>query len=186
MQENIENRKPDIRHLEDMKNLLYDEKWAKTAPNLELYYMYRMIEEKNGLRYDITVIPPQMLGKEFTKTKGHYHIGDCGEIYMVLEGEGMYLMQKGNENNIEDVFAVKATKGDVIVIPKGYGHVTINPSKKEELKMANWVRKEEKGNYSVFEKMHGACYFYTEEGWVKNENYKNVPSLRFEDLSFLN
>jgi len=102
-------------------------------------------------------------------------------------------MQKGDENKVEDVVVVKAKKGDVIAVPAGYGHVTINPSKTEELKMANWVKKEDKGNFSLFEKMGGACYYYTEDGWIKNENYKNVPELRFEeplkeipqDLSFL-
>jgi glucose-6-phosphate isomerase len=87
---------------------------------------------------------------------------------------------------------IKAKKGDIIKIPAGYGHVTINPSN-QELKMANWVKEEDKGNFSLFEKTHGACYYYTKNGWVKNENYKNVPELRFEeplksipqDLNFL-
>jgi oxalate decarboxylase/phosphoglucose isomerase-like protein (cupin superfamily) len=29
--------------------------------------------------------------------------------------------------------------------------------------------------------MQGACYYYTKNGWIKNENYKNVPPLRFEE-----
>ena len=183
---------PDIRKLSDMKNVLCDQKWAETSPDLELYYMYRMLKEKNGLRYDITVIPPKMLGSEFVKTKGHAHAGYYGEVYMVLEGEGFYLFQKGDENNTEDVCVVKAKKGEAIIVPPGYGHVTINPSNKE-LKMANWVKKEDKGNFSLFEKMQGACYYYTKQGWIKNENYKSVPELRFEeplksvpqDLNFL-
>jgi len=170
---------PGIRYLNDMRDVLYDQKWAKSAENLELYYMYRMLEEKDGLRYDITIIPPKMLGKEFIKTKGHLHAGNYGELYIVLEGEGVYLMQKGNEDKIEDVCAVKAKKGESIIIPAGYGHITINPSN-EELKTANWVRKEDKGNFSLFEKMHGACYYYTKQGWIKNENYKSVPELRFK------
>jgi glucose-6-phosphate isomerase len=188
----LKNLKPDVRHLDEIRGLLYDKEWEKTAPNFELYYMYRMLDEKNGLRYDITVIPPKMLGSEFAKTKGHNHAGYYGELYIVLEGEGFYLFQKGDENKIEDVCVVKAKKGESIIIPAGYGHVTINPSDKE-LKMANWVKKEDKGNFSFFEKMQGACYYYTTAGWIKNKNYKSVPELRFgkplesipEDLSFL-
>lgn len=188
----LKNLKPDVRYLDEIRELLYDKAWGKTAPNLELYYMYRMLDEKDGLRYDITVIPSKMLGSEFAKTKGHNHAGYYGEVYMVLEGEGFYLFQKGDENKIEDVCVVKAKKGETIVIPPGYGHVTINPSDKE-LKMANWVKKEDRGNFSFFEKMQGACYYYTTNGWVKNENYKSVPELRFgeplkdtpQDLSFL-
>jgi glucose-6-phosphate isomerase len=174
---------PDVRHLDELRGLLYDKEWEKLSPNLELYYMYRMLKEDNGLRYDITIIPPKMLGSEFVKTKGHNHAGFYGEVYMVLEGEGFYLFQKGDENEIEDVCVTKAKKGDVIIIPAGYGHVTINPSDTEELKMANWVKKEDKGNFSLFEKMQGACYYYTKQGWIKNENYKSVPELRFEEPS---
>ncbi len=66
-------RKADIRFLYDMENVVYDKKWLKTTPNFPLYYMYREVKKKNGLRYDITVISSRMLGKEFAKTKGHDH-----------------------------------------------------------------------------------------------------------------
>ena len=185
MQEfDLKKLEPDVRRLDELRGLLYDAEWAKTAPNLELYYMYRKLEIKDGLRYDITVIPPKMLGLEFVKTKGHTHAGFYGEVYMVLEGEGYYLFQKGGPKGhpdiIEDVCVTKAKKGDVIIVPAGYGHVTINPSD-QELKMANWVKETDVGNFSLFEKMHGACYYYTTGGWIKNENYKSVPELRFEE-----
>jgi len=48
---------PDVRKLSDMKNVIYDKKWLKTADNVELYYMYRGLEEMDGLRYDVTLIP---------------------------------------------------------------------------------------------------------------------------------
>ena len=82
MEINLKDKTPDIRHLNDMKDVIYDKEWLKTASNLELYYMYRKLEEKDGLKYDITIIPAQMLGKEFTKTKGHEHVGPYPEIYM--------------------------------------------------------------------------------------------------------
>src|SRR4030042_2389134 len=113
-------QKPDIRYLNDMKKVLYDQKWAKTAPNFELYYMYRGIKTRDDLRYDITVIPPRMLGKEFVKTKGHEHTGNFGELYTVLEGKAIYLLQKyekGKKNKIKDVYCVKAKKGESVIIP---------------------------------------------------------------------
>jgi len=188
----LKDKTPDIRYLNDMKDVLCDKEWAETAPNVELYYMYRGLDEKDGIRYDITIIPAQMLGKEFAKTKGHDHIGNYPEVYTVLEGEAIYFMQKQNNNVIEDVFAVKAKKGDFITVPKDYAHVTINPSDKD-LKMANWMASHVKSDYSPIQKMKGACYFYTTEGWIKNNNYEKVPDLRFEepkqelpeDLSFL-
>jgi len=192
---------PDIRCLNDMQNVIYDQNWLKNASNFELYSMYRGLEKKDGLRYDITIIPAKMLGSEFVKTKGHYHIGKYQEVYIVLEGEAIYLMQKPNQDagEIKDAYAIKAQKGDIVIIPPYYGHITINPSEKEDLKMANWVSDDCKSDYSLYEKLQGACYYYTllpnsgQTEWVKNKNYKNVPPLRFEeplkflpeDLSFL-
>jgi len=126
---NLQDLKPDIRYLNDMRSVLGDKDWAAKAPNLELYYMYRGVEEKDDLRYDITVIPPQMLGQEFVKTKGHQHHNNLQEIYTVLEGKAIFLMQKQNSGKIEDVFAVQAQSGQSVIIPSGYGHVTINPGK---------------------------------------------------------
>ncbi len=176
---------PDIRHLDDVRGVLYNRDFAKSSPNFELYYMYRKIEEKNGLKYNITVTTPKMLGQEFMKTKGHVHIGNFKEIYIVLEGEALYLMQKGDENNIEDVYAVTAKKGQAVIIPEGYGHVTINPSN-VDLKTGDWTSIKCKSDYSLFEKLHGACYYYIlqsgpeQASWIKNTNYKSVPKLRFE------
>lgn len=172
--------KPDIRFLNDMKGVICDQKWAKTAPNFELYYMYRAIEKKDGLRYDITEIPPRMLGQEFVKTKGHSHSATFGEIYIVLEGEALYLIQNYRNNEIEDVYAVRAKKGEVVVVPPHYGHVTINPSAKDTLKEANWVCESCQNIYDGFLEKKGACYYYTLQGWIKNENYARIPKLRFE------
>ena len=183
---NLKNLTPDIRYLDDMKKVCYDQEWFASAENFELYFMYRGIEKKNGIRYDITVIPANMLGNEFVKTKGHYHIGKYQEVYTVLEGQAIYLMQKKKiDDEIEDIYVVKAKKGDVVVIPSDYGHITINPSSIEDLKMANWIDSDCKSDYSLFENFKGDCYYYlaTENGasWVKNEHYKNIPDLRFEE-----
>ncbi|UZE93255.1 MAG: glucose-6-phosphate isomerase [Candidatus Nealsonbacteria bacterium] len=188
----IKDVKPDVRRLYDMKKVIYDKEWLKTAPNFKLYYMYRGVKEKDGLKHNITIIPPRMLGKEFVKTKGHYHIGKYGELYIVLKGKAIYLLQKEKNGKIENVYYVKAKKGDYIIVPPDYGHITINPSL-EELKMADWSSKKCKSDYKPIERKKGGCYYYTKSGWVKNKNYKKVPKLKFKkpkktfpkNLSFL-
>jgi len=194
MAKNSKNKlgKPDIRFLYDMKEVIFDQKWFKSAKNFPLYYMYRGVKEKNGLRYDITIIPSAFLGKEFNKTKGHCHSNKYGEVYQILSGQAIYLVQKWQTNKIKDVYAVKAEKNDVVVIPPYYGHITINPGSKT-LKEANWLAKSCKNIYDLFEEKHGACYYYTKSGWVKNKNYEKIPKLRFkkplkkmpENLDFL-
>lgn len=172
-------KKPEIRFLNDMRIVLCDAEWAKKAKNLELYYMYRGVKKKDGLRYDITIMPPKMLGKEFLKTKGHRHSNKYGEIYVVNSGNAIFLFQKYANNKVEDVYAVQARKGDIVIVPSYYDHLTINPSN-TKLELANWVSGKCKNIYDMIEEKHGACYFYTKKGWIKNKNYKNTPKLRFE------
>jgi len=164
---------PDIRRLYDMKEVIYDKEFLSQTENIELYYMYRnvfldesdkkLMEEKN-LRYDVTIIPPMKLGKEFVKTAGHYHPFVPGtkitypEVYEVLEGEAHYLLQKKEDDKTTDVVLISAEKNDKVIIPPGYAHVTINPSKKL-LKMANWVASNFSSVYEPIKKMHGAAYF---------------------------
>ncbi len=193
--DNLKLENPDIRRLFDLKDVLYDQKWfAEQKDNFDLYYMYRGIERKDGLRYDITVVPAKMLGVEFNKTKGHYHPDQFGELYIVLSGKAFYLMQKKNEKGgVEDVYAVEAKAGDSVVIPPEYGHITINHGT-EELKMANWTADGFESTYSPIEEKRGGAFYLTEKGWIENRNYAQLPALRFEkpeekipeDLSFLN
>ncbi len=193
---NEKNKKiePDIRYLYDLKSVVYDKEWLEKSENFELYYMYRGLKQKDDLRYDITVIPPKLLGKEFVKTKGHYHPQQFGELYIVLSGKAFYLMQKiDSKGLIQDVYAVEAKEKEYVVIPPQYGHITINHGQKT-LKMANWVHQGFQSTYSLIEKNKGGAYYYLKNhGWIKNNNYKKIPPLRFEkalksmpkNLSFL-
>lgn len=197
--ENIDvtNLKPDVRHLNDMREVLYDKDFAENSPDMDLYYMYRNVDIKDGLKHNITVIPAKMFGSEFVKTAGHYHAGPQKELYNVLQGEAIFLMQKGDQEKIEDVYVVKTKPGESALIKSFYGHITINPSG-EEMKTQDWSPTETKSDYSMFKKLQGACYYYIKDGsgqdkWIKNKNYKFVPDIRFEepikgvpeDLSFL-
>jgi len=188
----IEIRKPDIRFLYDMKDVVYDKEWLKKVPNLKVYYMYRGIKRMDELRYDITVIPPKMLGKEFMKTKGNCNSNGLQELYTVLKGKAIFLMQKMKGRAVKDAMAVKAKKGDWVIVPPEYYVISINPTK-NILKLGNWVSQKNKNIYKDLEVMHGACYYYTKLGWIKNRNYKKTPKLRFKkplkrmpkDLDFL-
>ena len=184
--------KPKIRFLKEMKEVLFDQKWLKTAANLKLYYMYRAVKQKGELRYDITVIPHKMLGKEFVKTKGNRNSNNYPELYTVLQGEALFLLQKSEGKIVKQASFSKLKKGDWIIAQPDEYIIAINPLKKT-LKLANWVSKKNKNIYETIEKMKGACYFYTENGWIKNKNYKSVPKLKIKkplkkapkDLSFL-
>jgi len=188
-EEDMELKNPDIRKLKDIKTVLFNDKIYE--PEKEIYYMYRGLKKDGNLRYDITVVPSLIINEEYIKTKGHFHKQGHPEIYTVLEGEAIFLMQKGIDP-VEDIYIIKAKKGDSAIIPPLYGHITINPSK-ETLKMANWVSDDCLADYEPIENKKGSAYFYTLNGWIKNNNYKEVPKIREEkptidfprDLGFL-
>lgn len=174
-----------VGYLNRLRLVLYDQKWLKKIKKPEkiaVYYIYRNVKKNKDLRYDITVIPPKMLGEEFVKTKGNRNSKNFLEIYTVLKGKAIFLLQKMIGKKIKDVIAIKAKKGDLVIDPAGYYIVSINPSKKN-LKLGNWVYSKNKNIYKTMEEKQGACYYYTRRGWLKNKNYKNIPKLKFQKPS---
>jgi glucose-6-phosphate isomerase len=177
---------PSVRTLDDMRCVLANPDQSGDTP---LYYMYRdlaltaadraYLREQN-VRFDITVIPPGTVGGEYVKTKGHYHpLSPSGigypELYQVLTGEALYLLQR---SDLRDVVVVTAKAGEFVLIPLGYGHVTINPGK-ETLVMANLVSAGFTSEYTFYEQMQGGAYYLMEVGgWVRNPRYPVVPPMR--------
>lgn len=186
---------PSVRKLSDIRDVIYDIEWLKSAPDEDLYYMYRdlalskhdrSIILDNSLRYDITVIPPQKLGVEYVKTAGHYHplVDKTGysypEVYEVLKGTAHYLLQKCEGNRITDAVLIEANEGDKVVIPPNYGHVTINPTNNKVLKMSNWVSRDFESMYEPYKKCGGAAYFELVNGrFIRNGRCDHAPELRF-------
>ena len=183
---------PDVRMLSDIKEVLYDPGILRKEGDSPIYYMYRDLALsrkdrdvllENDLRYDITVIPPRMIGPEYIKTLGHMHPKVPGtffsytEIYEVLEGEAHYLLQKMEDERVVDVVLIEAGKHDKIVIPPNYGHITINPSNKE-LKMANLVSRSFKSVYDLYVQKRGGAYYELKTGLAKNQSYGAVPEIR--------
>ncbi|MHB8163982.1 MAG: glucose-6-phosphate isomerase family protein [Methanoregula sp.] len=188
---------PAVRAAEDLRSVLANPGCSCTGP---VYYMYRDVARSSedrawlteqNLRFDITVIPPRELCGEYNKTKGHYHPADPSgtgypEIYEVLTGEAHYLIQN---HDCSDVVMIAACAGDVVVVPPGYGHVTINPTHSTVLQMANIVSSRFSSNYHGYEAKNGAAYFeWIKEGFVKNPTYRNsahirlVKAQRLEDI----
>ena len=177
---------PRFRTIEEIRGVLRDPACDCREP---LYAMYRDLARtpvdrrwirEQGLRYDLTVIPPRSLCGEYVKTKGHHHPPNgkgvpYPEIYEVLGGEAHYLLQTRDAG---DVRLVRAGPGDRVLVPPGFGHVTINPGR-ETLSMANIVSTRFESDYSVYERFGGAAWFELEGGaLVRNPRYPRAPEAR--------
>lgn len=163
----------------DLRPVLHD----SLAQDFVVYDVCRGEEEKDGIRKDLTLIYPQMLGREFPKTSGHYHKNKEAEIYEVLEGKVLFLCQKYDDNPLEikESYLIEAEKGDNVVILPGFSMVSVNVSKSDSL-IANWLNSKIENQYDLFIQSHGACCYILkdEKGGLKferNDNYKQVAKL---------
>ncbi len=172
-----------VRRIYDLKDVLLDE----PEEDGNAYYMFRGVHrpedgkkfEYYKIRYDITIIPPRMVGREYIKTYGHYHPeAEPGlsypEVYEVLQGKALFLQQTPDAS---DFMITEAEAGDVVIMIPNHGHVTVNIGD-EPLIMANLVSSEFSSNYEPVKEKHGFAWYYTEKGWVKNEHYENHPKIR--------
>ena len=160
------------RPVSEMAEVLMDPK--RTGPEGVAYSMYREVYSSPPLRYDITVIPPRMFGEEFVKTYGHYHPKATGsltypELYQILSGEGIFIMQSPHRDDSVDCMIVKCSKGDIVFVPPNYGHVLVNPSS-TTLVSSNVVSNSFSSDYSEYKASRGAAYYYTKDGFTQNLN----------------
>lgn len=156
----------------------------------DVYYMYRAVARSDDLRFDVTAISPQKIGDEFPKTFGHYHpIGEDGlaypEIYQVLSGNATFILQKMNSDETTDVIIVSANQGDRVLLPPGYGHVSIN-SGGGALVLKNIVYDKFESNYDEYRKNRGAAIYYlSDRSIAQNSAYviKNIERLSVTELN---
>jgi glucose-6-phosphate isomerase len=143
----------------------------------------RDILRKYGLQYDVTVIPPLLLGEEYVKTLGHYHLplGEASshpEIFEVLEGEAAFLVQKQCVGETADVSLLIAKEGEKVLVPPGRGHVVINASSRR-LVVGCLISRDCVRTYDPYVERRGAAFYLLTRGrLVRNPNYSSAPEVR--------
>ncbi|MFS8570396.1 MAG: glucose-6-phosphate isomerase family protein [Thermaerobacter sp.] len=178
---------PDVRALEAMRPVLADP--AAQGP-AELYFMYRGAgpaapqagARRRGLRYDLTVLRPGLVGREYVKTFGHEHPAAPDgiaypELYQVAAGRAWFILQ-----DRRTVLVIAAGPGDCALIPPGFGHVTVNVGP-GPLVLANWVDGGFTSLYDGYRQRRGAAV-YVEAGsggpvLRSNPAYHPAPAVRW-------
>jgi len=163
--------RPRVRRKREMAPVL----WRADDVDEDMYYMYRgvflkrdrEVFERHRIRHDITLIPSKKVNGEYNKTLGHYHPGDYPELYEVVRGEALFLMQS---RDYKHLVIVEAREGDQVLILPGYGHVTVNVGE-GALIMSNLVFWDFESDYKPFVEKRGALVYVTEHGLVRNESY---------------
>ncbi|HSB47694.1 MAG TPA: glucose-6-phosphate isomerase family protein [Candidatus Bilamarchaeum sp.] len=163
-----------VRTLLQMKRTML--KYREEAANLEMYFMFRNVFKAEDTRFDITMIPPLEISGECAKTHGHYHPGSeegpaYPEVYQVLSGTGVFVLQKKNRSGSVDAMLVHARARDVVLLPPGWGHVSVN-SGEDMLVLSNLVYDRFESIYDEYDENQGAALYYMKDGEIiQNTNY---------------
>lgn len=158
---------------------------ASTGPE-NAYFVITEISE--GLWFNTTITAPGRYGEEYPKTYGHYHPVDAkDEVYRLIEGEGIFLMQKklldsnGEwiREKVEAVVLIKAKPGDEIVIKPEWGHSWSNIGETPLITFDNWKYGHSPADYEVIEKLRGMAYYLVEG---ENNQPQALPNPSYKDL----
>ncbi len=166
------------------------------APGPEVHYY--MIRGGPGKR-NVTVLEPGMVGGEYIKTYGHYHVGKIDETYWIVQGEGIVILQsravkngKPVNDEIDSFKAISVKAGDKVYIPAEIGHLLVNVGKTWLVTIddspvnfdeVDPVSLPGHADYEPVKRMRGFAYYVVEKNgkpeFVRNTLYKKAPDVEF-------
>ena len=127
------------------------------------------------------------LGREPIRSQGHIHrvSSHSGwsppEIYEIWEGQAVIYIQDKAEKNAGRCIAVHAGPGEVVVVPPGLVHATINADPTQPMTFGAWCDREYGFEYDALRGLKGIAYFpLLDQGglaWEKNAAYEEAAPL---------
>lgn len=129
--------KPDVETLSKLARILeVAPGYLLTGQKRELDYQKLPASKLKEISCNVVRLSKSTDPSSLSGTLGHYHEGNHIELHEVLQGEAIYLLRKyGSDFN----YWFRLGKGDSILIPSGYYHLTLNPSFHQELVVSNWT-----------------------------------------------
>lgn len=183
------------RDLADLLPYLKNQNLA--SPNNPVYLVWRYAHKskddalisQNRLRFDLTLLRKELLGEELARTAGHFHKSNpesevkWPEVYEVIFGQAGFLIQdfEKNPKNIKNIILIEAQAEEKVIIPPGFGHITVNLGA-APLLVANWISENCQYDYQPYEENHGSGYWITKKDsgveTVLNPSYESVPEIK--------
>ncbi|MGQ9683237.1 MAG: glucose-6-phosphate isomerase family protein [Anaerolineae bacterium] len=140
-------------------------------------------------RYELTLLPDTLIGRECNKTFGHIHLPDpktgmtWAEVCEVVTGTAHFIFQTFDPAGPDalKVWCLEAKAGQKVVFPPDLDHLTINPGP-GPLLFSDVIALGVSGNYERFRSAQGgAVYEVMEQGqrrFVPNPRYRKVGELQ--------
>lgn len=181
---------PDVekRYLKDIRKSLKDPE----AEGPEILYTIAMDVgkesdkqdlKKRNLLYGAVMYSKGQIGKEPVRSQGHIHAvskscnSSTPEVYEIWQGEAVIYMQESGKKNPGRCFAVYAKEGEVVIVPPGWAHCTINANINENMVFGAWCVRDYGFEYIDIRENGGVAFFpeITKNGklqWSHNEKYE--------------
>ena len=138
---------------------------------------------RRGLLYGAVTYQKGRLGREPIRSQGHIHAvsPSCGastcEVYEIWDGEACIYMQEFGGDDAGNCYAVYGKAGDVIIVPPGWVHATVNASPDKPMTFGAWCVRDYGFDYTDVRRHKGIAFFPVFENarlvWEKNENYRS-------------
>ncbi|MDR0799596.1 MAG: glucose-6-phosphate isomerase [Dysgonamonadaceae bacterium] len=134
------------------------------------------------LLYGVVTYAAGTIGKEPVRSQGHIHVRSTfannystPEVYEIWQGEAIIYMQEFGGDNPGRCFAVYGNPGDIIIVPPGWVHATINANPNVPLAFGAWCDRNYGFEYDAVRSHKGIAWFpIVSDGkieWIANENY---------------
>lgn len=141
--------------------------------------------QQRHLLYGVVTYAPGRIGDEPVRSQGHIHSisKSCNystaEVYEVWTGKCIVLMQEQAKDDPGRVFAIYADPGQILVVPPGWAHETINADSNTALTFGAWCIRDYGFEYADVRKHHGLAFYPILDAdqnitWQRNNAYQNV------------
>lgn len=136
-----------------------------------------ILSNKN-IRFNIYVIPANLAGIEYVKTRA-MRLTRHPKIIEVLYGGGAVVMQK-IDGNSEDAIIAKVKKDQKVIVPPGYASSIVNT--RQSVMIVSEIYSDQLKQNAVLDEMRGMAYYIirknAKQEIVRNPKYKSAPTIR--------
>lgn len=141
---------------------------------------------KRQLLYGAVIYSKGRFGKEPVRSQGHIHTisESCNsatpEVYEIWEGEAIIYMQETAKDNPGKCYAVFAKAGEVVIVPPGWAHYTVNANPDTNMVFGAWCVRDFGFDYEDVRAHKGLAYFPILKQnnaitWEANKRYQREP-----------
>lgn len=118
-----------------------------------------------NLLYGAMIFEKGIIGEEPIRSQGHIHAVSVScnastcEVYEIWAGEAYIYMQEYAEDDPGRCFAVHAKTGDVVIVPPGWAHCTINADPSRAMLFGAWCVRDYGFDYVQVRAHKGVAFF---------------------------